>query len=413
MLQAALIAFVALVEPPPPTVSIVWTAPQECPSQTEIETAIVELSGARLGRTSADLIARATVVAHENRYVCELALVRGAATETRTLEAETCALLGRLTTVVVAVALDPVTAITPPTPPVSGHPTRPPLSDTPRPRATSRDPEPNARITPADPDPSPADTPPEASGSNPDAHPPAAEEGEPEPPRDPDPDASPVGVDDGVPEARGPSAADTTHLGKSSAAKTEGPPPAQVSAPSSAVDARFEAGGTLGVLAGGLILPGVGAGVRASGFFGGRRALGQVVAQYWFPRRITSDARDDAGARLQQFSLGLRGCPYWDRGRWRISACTGPDLGFMQGRGEGPGLTQQRSALSLWAGWAFSVGVHVALSPRVALGALVEAEVSMVRPEFSLDGIAGSLHRAGTVGPQGGFEIIFRRSSGP
>lgn len=94
-----------------PRISLHWQAPAQCPTRTDVLAALEPLSGAPVTEGGeADLHVEATVVSGSHGYSLTLVLDGEQEPQTRVLDSEDCAVLGRAAAIVVAVALDPVTA---------------------------------------------------------------------------------------------------------------------------------------------------------------------------------------------------------------------------------------------------------------------------------------------------------------
>ncbi len=180
-------------------------------------------------------------------------------------------------------------------------------------------------------------------------------------------------------------------------------PDADVAAAST--EPALEAGVRLGLGVGGLVLPGAGVGLGVAPWLGSARVHGRLALQYWVPRTRALPAFDDAGATIQLAAVGARVCGNLERGRWRFPLCGGADVGAMVGRGSGPGLAVARRATAAWVAIVVQPGVELAVGPRVGLWAAFEGAISVLRPQFHLEG-GGTLHHAGRFGPRALFGIV-------
>lgn len=134
----------------------------------------------------------------------------------------------------------------------------------------------------------------------------------------------------------------------------------------------------------------------------------ELALTYWFPRRETVSGDASAGAELDLWSGGARGC-----GVPRVGAavqfplCAGIELGPIRARGFGE--PDPRDVRSWWV--AVVLGPAVAWAPRpwLALWAGVEGSIALRRPGFTRPG-GPALFRAAPVGVRvlGGLEFRIR-----
>jgi hypothetical protein len=148
-------------------------------------------------------------------------------------------------------------------------------------------------------------------------------------------------------------------------------------------------------------------GVATGGLLGVRIGRARIEAHaIWDAPQRARASGTDAGARLDLWALGPRGC---FAPRWRtleVPVCLGGEIGRMRGRGFG--LSVSRSARATWA--AFTAGATLLWVPLrwIAVGGGVDAVVALTRPSFVIDDI-GRVHRPRPAGVRihAGLELRF------
>jgi hypothetical protein len=148
-------------------------------------------------------------------------------------------------------------------------------------------------------------------------------------------------------------------------------------------------------------------GVAAGGIVGVRLGRARIEAHaIWDAPQRARASGVDAGARLDLWALGPRGC---FAPRWRtleVPVCAGGEIGRVRGRGFG--LSVSRSARATWA--AFTAGATLLWVPLrwIAVGGGVDAVVALTRPSFVIDDI-GRVHRPRPAGVRihAGLELRF------
>ena len=148
-------------------------------------------------------------------------------------------------------------------------------------------------------------------------------------------------------------------------------------------------------------------GVATGGILGVRigRARIEALAIWDAPQRARASGVD-AGARLDLWAVGPRGC---FAPRWRtleVPVCAGGEIGRIRGRGYG--LSVSRRARATWA--AFTAGAALLWVPLrwIAVGGGVDGVVALTRPSFVIDDI-GRVHRPRPAGMRihAGLELRF------
>jgi hypothetical protein len=145
------------------------------------------------------------------------------------------------------------------------------------------------------------------------------------------------------------------------------------------------------------VLPRFGAGFTAAAGIRGRLFRAELVATGMLPQRARAEG-EDAGARVDAWTIGPRGCVVPEVRTVELPVCTGLDAGQIRARGFGlqtalrpvaPWVAIPLSASVLWA--------PAAASRRFAFGPGVEAWVATTRPRFGIDDL-GPLYRAARAG---------------
>lgn len=127
-------------------------------------------------------------------------------------------------------------------------------------------------------------------------------------------------------------------------------------------------------------LPGLGALVRLTPALIWPRARLELEVSYGPLRRARFDDVPDQGADLQLATGVVRGCPLLRAGRLEVPLCAGLEIGAVFGRGVGYAISSE--ARQLFVGLQLAPGALFVVHPRVALGAVVEGAVHVVRPRF-------------------------------
>ncbi|MEZ4429583.1 MAG: hypothetical protein R3A51_18060 [Nannocystaceae bacterium] len=150
-------------------------------------------------------------------------------------------------------------------------------------------------------------------------------------------------------------------------------------------------------LAGGGLMPGVGAGLGVAAGAHGRAWRVELGAEYWPPRETSVEAEPRARGRVRLAAGVVRGCLQLTARALRLSPCAGVVVGGFAGQGVGDFVVASRTEWSPWVG--LSLAPAVIWTPLRWLGLLLALEgvVSATLPEFHIDG-AGQLHRVGRVG---------------
>lgn len=139
-------------------------------------------------------------------------------------------------------------------------------------------------------------------------------------------------------------------------------------------------------------LPGVGALLRLTSAAIWPRARLEFEASYGPVRAVRFDDVPDQGADLQLASGAVRGCPVVHAGRFEFPLCAGLEVGAIYGPGVGYAITER--ARQLLVAVHLAPAVFLQLHRRVAIGAIVEGALHVVRPRFFLKNF-GEVYRAG------------------
>lgn len=148
-------------------------------------------------------------------------------------------------------------------------------------------------------------------------------------------------------------------------------------------------------------------GVAVGGLLGVRIGPGRIeVHAIWEAPQTAHASGVDAGARLDLWAVGPRGCY---APRWRtleVPVCAGAEIGSM--RGDGIGLSVSRRARATWA--AVTGGAALLWVPLrwIAVGGGVDGVVALTRPSFVIDDV-GTVHRPRPAGVRihAGIEVRF------
>ncbi|HWB80635.1 MAG TPA: hypothetical protein VG755_36985 [Nannocystaceae bacterium] len=125
------------------------------------------------------------------------------------------------------------------------------------------------------------------------------------------------------------------------------------------------------------------------------RARVEVVALGEIPQRKLNDTERSAGARIDLWTLGVRGCFAPNVNRVEFPLCAGVEAGQLRARGFG--LSVARSTAAPWLAFPFGAMVMWAPVPRFAFGGGVDAWVAATRPTFEIDDL-GPIHRTQRAG---------------
>jgi hypothetical protein len=339
-LFAVLVAVATTEEDPSARVRLRWSAPAECPKDAQVRAYIADALTGSDGRSrpvSADASVEARLERAGTTYVLDVTIRAEDLVAHKQIRASQCDLLARTTGVLVAISVDPDTT--------SEELTS--LMDE-RARSLQTD-------TPGEPG-SFVPTPPGATN--------------PERPEEPmSSRALPPAV-----------ASEST----ANAETTSGKAPVVYDplrpAPPTAIDAalRLTGGGQAGTL------PGFSGGVGLSLAATGHLWRAELGFGYWFPRRATFEDATDVGARIQLWSVGLRGCGVPTLGHVEIPLCAGPEAGQMRARGFGAPVNLD--VRSWWVAAALAPGVVWLPRPWVGLFLGAEGFVNIVRPGYTGEG---------------------------
>jgi hypothetical protein len=135
--------------------------------------------------------------------------------------------------------------------------------------------------------------------------------------------------------------------------------------------------------------PALGAAPKVTGWLQGGvnvsigRAVIGAYGGHGFARRADGDARLSAALTTG----GLRGCFAPTQGRLAVPLCGLFEAGAVSARADGDTTRRDRG---LWLGAGAGAAVEWAPHPRVALVGGVDALVAIVRPQFHVDGPAGT-----------------------
>lgn len=155
------------------------------------------------------------------------------------------------------------------------------------------------------------------------------------------------------------------------------------------------------------VLPRFGAGFTAAVGIRGRLFRAELVATGMLPQRARADGTD-AGARVDAWTIGPRGCVVPAVRTVEFPVCTGLDAGQIRARGFG-----LRTALRPVAPWvaiplsASVLWVPAAAKRRFAVGPGVEGWVATTRPRFGIDDL-GPLYRAARAGVRAWVTVELR-----
>lgn len=138
-------------------------------------------------------------------------------------------------------------------------------------------------------------------------------------------------------------------------------------------------------------------GAAVSGFVGVRvgRVRALAVAFGELPQQARHDEQSAAGARIDLWSVGARGCFAPAVKRVDFPLCAGFEGGQLRARGIG--LQVERSASAPWLAVPFGASVMWAPVPRFAFGGGVDGWVAATRPAFVIDDL-GPIHRPARAG---------------
>lgn len=127
-----------------------------------------------------------------------------------------------------------------------------------------------------------------------------------------------------------------------------------------------------------------------------RRARLDVAGQYWAPRRVTPfTSHPDAGVRVSQGGVAVRGCYVPTTRRLGFATCGGLETGVA--RGHGIGLDPARTSHAPW--FAVVIGQELSWISRARIGLWValDAMAHVVRPRWIVPEL-GTAARTGRLG---------------
>lgn len=139
-------------------------------------------------------------------------------------------------------------------------------------------------------------------------------------------------------------------------------------------------------------LPGVGALLRLTPALIWPRARLEFEVGYGPLRRARFDDTPDRGADLQLAVGAVRGCPLLHARKFEFPLCAGLEIGAVYGRGVGYPITS--AGHQLFVALHLAPGVFYAPHPRVAVGAIVEGAIHVVRPRFTVANLGLVYHSA-------------------
>jgi len=345
MLVAASLAL-ALAGPPAPAIE--WSAPPGCPTRAQV----LDRTARIMGRPALDELPtavsiRGRIEAEPVGFALAIELETPTGRTRKQARAAECSVLGNVAALMVAVAIDPVQAVTTL---ASEPPTNeaPPSVPNPQPTAVS---EPNTT---------------------------------PEPRASPQPRAT----------------AERLESRRNESTDADG----RTMPRDRWIQALLRASGGIGA---GLV-PGfdgqlsLGAGVRT------RRLRAELLAFHVLARDARYPALPTVGAAVAAWGGSLRAGPVFERGTVELSTSAGVSAAALVATGFG--VLSPDTAASAWVALCFVPGVRWRPVPRLAVGADVEGEVALRRPAFALDALP-TVHRAGPIGVRGAVVVEVRLGS--
>lgn len=126
------------------------------------------------------------------------------------------------------------------------------------------------------------------------------------------------------------------------------------------------------------------------------RARVEAVALGEIPQRRSHATQPSAGARIDLWTLGARGCFAPNVKRVEFPLCAGIEAGQLRARGYG--LSVARKATAPWLAFPFGAMVMWAPVPRFAFGGGVDAWVAATRPTFEIEDLGGPVHTSQRAG---------------
>ena len=132
----------------------------------------------------------------------------------------------------------------------------------------------------------------------------------------------------------------------------------------------------------------------------------EVTALYEAPQRTSAAAMPEAGAVLDVWTIGVRGCWVPASGKVEFPLCGGMEAGVLRGRPIG--LAQPRTVRTMWSAVHTGAAIAYAPVPRFALWLGADGYVAMQTPRFVIDDLE-PLHRGrrGGVRIHAGVEVRF------
>jgi hypothetical protein len=347
---------------------LTWTAPSTCPTETEIETAVLKNAATQSSEAKGrpPLFARGVVTERtehgaKSAFHVLLQTERGGVRGEREITAESCAALAEATAVVLSLALLDLAEDTS----VAPAPVSSPGSDTPDPGATSRD--------------------------APDSATARARAGESRTIATPEERQNSSGTSQNQAKAQPPSEEalrqDKKKPKQQSSPKRQSSPKQQSSPKIHRSLAHFALLARGGLNTGTLPRLTLGGALGASWVPGAFRF--ELGAQMW---RQQSEVVNDtpAGAELSLRSFGARAClKALDSKRLSLSPCIGPEFHLLRAKGFGSDSNYNTTAS--WPALAWGLLGVAPLSSLLALRAEVEGRVALARPRLLVERL-GTVH---------------------
>jgi len=331
---ALLIAFATNGQPAAPPVKLDWDAPDECPTQAVVETAVGELLR-EAGVEGRSVEVQARVDARATGYRLELALTTSEGTTERSLDADSCAELAETAALLVAMAVEPSRSS------AAGEDATAPEQDG---SSSLESGSPVVPLVPLTTEVTPSTN---AAGSRQDI-------------------ATTVG--ESLPSAN---------------ARPSGRRPIRVV---TALQAGFGYGP----------LPRGGATLDLRVGVGGRHVRVAVVGGFWPDVEAPSESSPSASVRARLWTGGLRICgvPAWRTAEFPV--CGGADAGAMRAFGES--ITNSDDDTTAYVAVAVSVSAEWWFRRWVGLSAQLEGLATLLRPRFYIDPADSPAHTAAAGG---------------
>jgi hypothetical protein len=129
----------------------------------------------------------------------------------------------------------------------------------------------------------------------------------------------------------------------------------------------------------------------------------ELAGTYFFPRTSFLETPGSAGGRFSGWLVALRGCYVVRKRAFELPICGAAEAGAMHGSGAGRGVDASRS-MRPWVLVSAGTGAGWVVHPSFVLGLELAGFVTVLRPQFGLEGVVPAVYHA----PLGGARAAVR-----